>query len=360
MECGSVLTDPKISICIPAYNRAKFLPSLLESIVTQGIDKDVFEIIVAEDKSLERDKIRDIISNFIKMYPKIKFLYHENLENLGYDRNIKNLINLSRGKFCFFMGNDDIMAENAMQKVSDVIDHNPNLGVIIRSYDWFDTDFQKPIQEIKYFTEDRIFQSGKEAISFAFRRSGVISGYIVNRELAQLFETSDFDGILFYQMYLTSKILKITNAYYISQILTHSRSTEVPEFGNNLVESKHFTPGKYTPAARIQMISGMLHIAKTVLLSEDPKTYYSIETDIANHIYPYIADQLDLPPLEFINFYRRLSKLGLGRYLLFHTHLAIGYLLKESNYNKMTKFVRKTLGKTLILSKVGKGKISRV
>jgi abequosyltransferase len=353
-----VLNRPKISICIPAYNRSKFLNPLLDSIVTQDADTNDFEIVIAEDKSKERAQIKAIIDEYVINNSKISFIYHENETNLGYDRNIKNLIDISRGEYCFFMGNDDIMAIDAIKKVIDTLGKNKNIGVIIRSYDWFDFDYKKPIQQIKYFSEDRVFQSGSEAISFAFRRSGVISGYIVNRDIAVEVKTDQFDGILFYQMYLSCKILQITNAFYISQILTHSRSTETPDFGNTEIEKKHFTPGHYSPSARIQMISGMLLIARGVNFSFNTKIYYLIENDIANHIYPYISDQLNLRFLDFFNFYYTIAKFGLWKYPLFHIHMIFAYILKEEKYDFITKIIRNLLGKTLILSQVGRGKTS--
>ena len=93
-------------ICIPAYNRARYLPALLDSIVAQ--DFRDFEIVICEDKSPERDQIAAIVREYQSRYPAM-LRYFENEENLGYDGNVRKLVQKAPGEFCFFMGNDDIM-----------------------------------------------------------------------------------------------------------------------------------------------------------------------------------------------------------------------------------------------------------
>ena len=57
----------KISVCIPAYNRAAVLPALLESILTQ--DFSDFELVINEDGSPEREQIRAVVEQFCAIYP---------------------------------------------------------------------------------------------------------------------------------------------------------------------------------------------------------------------------------------------------------------------------------------------------
>ena len=50
-----------------------------------------------------------------------KLRYFENEENLGYDGNIRNLVNRAEGEFCFFMGNDDIMCPGALGTAASIV-----------------------------------------------------------------------------------------------------------------------------------------------------------------------------------------------------------------------------------------------
>src|SRR6266542_3876798 len=88
------------SVCIPAYNRARHLRTLLDSIFEQ--DFSDYEIVICEDKSREREPIASIVREYQSRYPDM-LRYWENDTNLGYDANIRNLVEKASGKFCFFM-----------------------------------------------------------------------------------------------------------------------------------------------------------------------------------------------------------------------------------------------------------------
>jgi glycosyltransferase involved in cell wall biosynthesis len=195
----------KISVCIPAYNRASLLSELLDSIFTQ--DYQDYEVIIAEDNSPERKEIIEIANNYKVKYAN-KITYHENEINLGYDGNIKKLIRLARGEYVMFMGNDDLMAPGALVEVSRALEAYSNIGVVLRSYASFSTSTDKIEQEFRYFKHDAYFPPGANAIITFFRRSVFISGIVVRRNSAMEIETDRFDGTLLYQQYLVSEILK--------------------------------------------------------------------------------------------------------------------------------------------------------
>src|SRR5579871_3018042 len=119
------------SVCIPAYNRAHHLTPLLESIFAQNF-RD-FEVVICEDMSRERSEIAAIARDFQLRYPGM-LRYFENPQNLGYDGNIRNLVEKAAGQFCFFMGNDDIMCVDALENAASVIRRHPNVGIVLKSY----------------------------------------------------------------------------------------------------------------------------------------------------------------------------------------------------------------------------------
>ena len=192
------------SVCIPAYNRARHLRPLLQSIFAQKF-RD-FEVVICEDMSGERPQIAAIARDFFSQYPGM-LRYFENSENLGYDGNIRNLVEKAAGEFCFFMGNDDIMCAGALENAASVIGRYPNVGIVLKSYGWFDETPDRVNQEIRWFNEEKVFPPGSAAIRFAFRRSGVLAGYIVHRDSAAQAATAKFDGTLYYQMHLTASVL---------------------------------------------------------------------------------------------------------------------------------------------------------
>ena len=198
------MASPRFSICIPAYNRARHLPALLDSIY--GQDCKDFEVVICEDASPERQQIAAIAREYAGRFPGT-LRYLENETNLGYDGNVRRLVEKAAGAFCFFMGNDDLMCPGALGTVAGILERHDNVGLVVKSYAWFDEVPEKINQEIRYFAEEREFPAGREAVRICFRRSGVISGYIVHRESAQAVATSKFDGTLYYQLHLTANVL---------------------------------------------------------------------------------------------------------------------------------------------------------
>ncbi len=331
------------SVCIPAYNRVQHLAPLLNSILAQNFDD--YEIVICEDMSRERQQIAALVREYQSRYPGI-VRYFENEVNLGYDGNIRNLVEEAAGEFCFFMGNDDIMCAGAMENVAGLLGRHSNVGVVLKSYAWFDEVPEKVNQEIRWFNEEKEIAAGIPAIRFAFRRSGVISGYIVHRDAAHQAATSKFDGTLYYQMHLTASVLVSKVAVCTPQVLVLCRNNEPPEFGNSAQEQGKYVPGRYTPAARLGMIGGALSIIRDLKETQGIDVVEDVVHDYANYFYPYIKDQLTLPAGEYYRLYREFGRMGFGRYPLFHVYFVAGYLLGETKFDALTAVIRKCLGRS--------------
>src|SRR6266404_8984029 len=329
------------SVCIPAYNRAHHLPALLDSILTQSF-RD-FEVVICEDMSREREQIAVLVCERQSRYPGV-IRYFENEVNLGYDANIRNLVEKASSEFCFFMGNDDIMCEGAMEHVAEVIRCHSNVGVVLKSYAWFDEVPAKVNQEIRWFNEEKEFAAGIPAIRFAFRRSGVLSGYIVHRDTANESGTSKFDSTLFYQMHLTANVLIGKTAVCTPKVLILCRENEPPDFGHSAKEQGKYVPGRYTPQARLNMVGGALSIIRDLKETRGIDVVEDVVHDYANYFYPYIKDQLTLPLADYYRLYRGYGRMGFAKYPLFHFYFVLGYLLGERRFDALTAVVRKLLG----------------
>jgi abequosyltransferase len=333
----------KFSVCIPAYNRARHLPALLDSILAQ--DYSNFDVVICEDNSPEREQIAAIVMRYSERHPDT-IRYYENQLNLGYDANIRNLVARAKGQFCFFMGNDDLMCPGALACAADIIDRFPDAGIVLKSYAWFDASPDAINQEVRYFREERRFARGSEAIAVCFRRSGVISGYIVDRDAAHAAATGKFDGTLYYQLHLTASVLAHKCAVYTPQVLVLCRNGEPPDFGHNCNESGRFVPGRYTPDARLNMIDGALAILRHHDRTAHMCLTKTVMRDYANYFFPCIRDQLSLSPSGFLNLYFRFAKMGFYKYPMFHFYCLAAYLLGEKGCDTITRLARNYLGRS--------------
>jgi glycosyltransferase involved in cell wall biosynthesis len=341
-----------ISVCIPAYNRAALLPALLESVVSQaGAD---FEIVICEDKSPEREQIRSIAERYAKILPG-RISYHENELNLGYDGNLRRLIELARGDYVLFMGNDDLMAPGALSAVAAAIQGYPSVGVVLRSYASFKTTPDDLVQTFRYFDEDAFFPAGAPTITTFFRRCVFISGMIVRRESALALSTECFDGTLLYQQHLVGNILARENGVYLTRILSYHRLGGIPDFGNSAAEKGMFLPREQTAASSVHFMRGMLMIAAAVERRTGLAIYRPILRDIGNYAYPILSIQARRQRGEFFAYARALAKLGFWHVPLFHVYV-LGLLIFGHNVcDCLIANIKRRLGRAPKIGRVYSG-----
>ncbi len=347
------MTRTRLSVCIPAYNRSQYLSSLLDSIFDQTYQD--FEIIICEDDSPERVHIRAVIETYAKKYPCV-IKYIENETNLGYDGNLRKLLNIASGEYCLLLGNDDLLAPNALAVVAAAVTRHPNIGVLLRSYATFDGTPDNIVQTCRYFDKERIFSAGEETVATFFRRSVVISGLVIHRDSAEKYATEEFDGNLLYQLYLIARILLEMDGLFSPEILAYYRLGGVPDFGNNINERGKYIPRQITPNSSLEFISGMLKIAAHVEANQEVAIYHKILHDIGNYSYPILAIQARLPLFHFLKYCLNLSKLGLWQNGLFFIYIVSLLTLGTRGSNWLIQFIKAKYGHTPVLGRVFTGR----
>lgn len=346
-------TAQVISVCIPAYNRASVLPALLDSVVTQEYPH--FEIVVCEDQSPERIQIREIVTRYQAAHPGL-VQYHENEANLGYDGNLRRLVERATGRYCLFMGNDDLMCRGALSAVASAVERYPDVGVVLRSYAMFDGAPENVTQEFRYFSRETFFPAGAGTISTVFRRSVVISGMVVHREQAMRYATDRFDGSLLYQLYLVARILTAMNAVYLPTILVLYREGGIPDFGNSEKERGKFVPQEHTPESSLHFMQCMLDIARYVEEQHGIRIYRPILKDIGNYSYPVLTIQADKPLRAFLRYAYGLAVMGFGRSAMFYVYVILLTLFSPPTIGRVIGYIKKRLGYTPLLGSVYRGR----
>ena len=344
---------PLLTVCIPAYNRAGLLKPLLDSILSQNFND--FEVLICEDGSPERSAIAGVVQEFQELdHGRIR--YEENTSNLGYDGNIRRLVERANGQYCIFMGNDDLMCAGALEAIAAAIQRRPDCGVVVRSYATFDVNPEQFNQVYRYFPDEHVLPAGAQAIFTAYRRSVVIPGMVINRDAALAVVTDRFDGTLLYQLYLVGMILAKHSVIFVPQIIALRRDGTPPDFGNSAAEQGKFVPHDQTPASSIHFMQGMLSIAKYVEEATQLNVFESIRSDIGNYSYPILSIQGKRPLGVFMKYGVALAKLGLWRYPLFHLYFITLLVLGPDLSDSIIKIIKKHLGHTPRFGAAGMGK----
>lgn len=111
-----VLDPMKLSIAIPIYNFADFIPETLNSIVTQE-HGDTVEIVVTDGAST--DRTAEVMAEFCSKYPNI--IYNRLPEKGGIDRDIAKAVEATHGQYVWLFSGDDIMHPGSLATVLDQI-----------------------------------------------------------------------------------------------------------------------------------------------------------------------------------------------------------------------------------------------
>jgi len=141
--------DLKFSILMPVYNGAKVISPTLQSILSQSFDN--FEIIIGDDCST--DDTVGVVKDFQKKDRRIKIFV--NKKNLGYSRNLESLRQKTTGDIIYLMGQDDILAEDALLKTYNAFKISDDIGAVTRPYFWFYEDVNKPVRIKKRISEEK-------------------------------------------------------------------------------------------------------------------------------------------------------------------------------------------------------------
>lgn len=109
---------PLLSICIPTYNRKKYLQETLDSIFSQDwFNEENIEIVISDNAST--DGTRDFIQRYLFEHKNI--YYHRNEENIGADRNVLQAIQMGNGMYIWWITDDDIILPWGLWEVLWVI-----------------------------------------------------------------------------------------------------------------------------------------------------------------------------------------------------------------------------------------------
>lgn len=120
----------KVSILIPSYNYARYLPMALDSILKQTFQD--FEVIIIDDGSI--DNTEETVKPYLRNY---KFSYFR-LENGGQAKALNYGLKLAKGKYIAFLDSDDIWFENKLSRQTQILDNNPLVGLCYTNMAYMD------------------------------------------------------------------------------------------------------------------------------------------------------------------------------------------------------------------------------
>ena len=330
-----------ISICIPAYNRPLELYRLLGSI--DSLQNEKIEIIICEDKSPKRNEISQEVQKFISS-KNYEVKYFENSENLGYDKNLKELISKATGDFIVFMGDDDTFIPQALDKLISFLESNSSLGYVLKSHQYIFKDAR--IEKFRYFEGNQFFSAGENTYIELFRKSVFISGFTINRNYIQDLLIDEFDGTLLFQLYLLAEVSMNHDCAYFDTPLTQALEEGIPFFGNSESEKGLYTPGTITIENSLNFLKGFFKITGFIDTKYKISSTEKIKIDMSKYFYNSLAIQREKGLKEFFRYVKELNKIGFNITVYYYIYIAILVLFGKKNCDSSIVFLKKILDKT--------------
>jgi glycosyltransferase involved in cell wall biosynthesis len=106
-----------LSICIPTYNRSKYLGKLLSCLYNEAAGlEDLFEICISDNNS--SDNTFSIVE---KWSSKLPIRYRKNGANILFDANLFRSVSLARYEFIWFLSDDDMVIEGSIARLMEYL-----------------------------------------------------------------------------------------------------------------------------------------------------------------------------------------------------------------------------------------------
>lgn len=293
-----------LSICIPSYNRPATLLRLLNSIDCTRFDE--IEIVICEDKSPKRKEVREVVDVFISK-TQYKVNYIENLENYGFDKNLRELIRLAKGDFIMYMGDDDYFVKGSLDGFISFLEQNPDKGYVLKT--WINLHENGWEEPFNYYDGRKYFEPSVNTFVSLFRISTFVSGFTFKREYSIPYLVDKFDSTLLFQLYLLGELtLKYDSVFYeVPLTIQTKQKADVPHFGSSETEKGLYTPGVITIENSINFLKGYFKITEYLDNTYNLNSTELVKKDMTKYSYSYLYLQRDKKIKDFTRFYKLLK-----------------------------------------------------
>ena len=113
---------PKVSICIPTYNRAHILPYAVNSVLNQTFSD--FELLICDDAS--PDNTAEVVAQWDD--PRINYIRHP--QNIKRSRNMRSGYDAAQGKYFIKFDDDDALTSTFLERAVAVMETQPNIDFV--------------------------------------------------------------------------------------------------------------------------------------------------------------------------------------------------------------------------------------
>ncbi len=119
------MDDPKISVCLPTYHYAQYLPQAIDSVLCQTFTD--FELLITDDCST--DSSDEILQAYARRDSRIRYIRHQ--KNLGMVENWNYCLRQAKGQYIkFLFGDDYFVSDQTLKKMLSVMEADASISLV--------------------------------------------------------------------------------------------------------------------------------------------------------------------------------------------------------------------------------------
>ncbi|MGB7058216.1 MAG: glycosyltransferase family 2 protein [Geitlerinemataceae cyanobacterium] len=126
---------PKVSLCIPTYNRAELLRYAIESALHQTYTD--FELIICDDGSI------DNTPEMVDRWKDSRIRYIQHPQNIGRSSNMRSGFEAATGTYFIKFDDDDALTPEFLEKTVAILEENPHLDFVCTDHWIIDRQHQR-------------------------------------------------------------------------------------------------------------------------------------------------------------------------------------------------------------------------
>ncbi len=181
------MTAPLLSLCIPTWNRSKWVKACLEASLPQAERfPGLVEVVVSDNAS--PDDTWAVLQTFAAKYPCLRI--HRNPEN-NYTENFNTVLRVATGRYAWLMGDDDAPLPGAIARVLELLQKEPHDLYLLHAQEatldekplgrreWLRTPLPKLSWDLTNPTDYKAYLNQAQYMAAAF---GFLSVLVVDRE----------------------------------------------------------------------------------------------------------------------------------------------------------------------------------
>ena len=161
-----------LTIAIPTYNRGDHLDNLIQAVLYQLEGRNDVDLLICDNAS--QDHTAEIVDGLMKNSNIMR--YHRNDTNIGINGNVYTAYHLAKGKYVWFLADDDTILDGAVESIINVIkSKNPQVMTLYAS----SVDDMPNEETIK--TSSEFFSWTDDDVAGAFLRTVLLPIIVVRK-----------------------------------------------------------------------------------------------------------------------------------------------------------------------------------